>query len=235
MCWSETASVGMVAIGGAATAVTFLRGDPKAIWLAMGYFTAMEGLQALGYSFVDQCGAPENRLITQLSYLHIAFQPLFINAFAMAIAPEPVPQRVQHRVYVLCALASAVLLFRLIPVEALGSCRPGDILCGADWCLVSGDWHIGWAVPLNDLWRTLSLPVQFPLYMASVFLLPLIYGAWRFVVFHAVMGPIMALLLTDNPLEMPAIWCLFSIGLLIIGLSPVIRVRVFKARHPLVT
>lgn len=229
MCWSETASVGMVAIGSAATAVTYMRGDPKAIWLTLGYFTLMEGLQAVGYSFVDQCGAPENRLITQLSYLHIAFQPLFINAFAMAIAPEPVPPHVQRRVYGLCAVATALLLFRLVPMDVLGPCQPGDILCGAAWCLISGDWHIGWEVPLNDLWRGIGLPVQFPLYMAAAFLLPILYGSWRFVVFHAVAGPGLAMLLTGNPNEMPAIWCLFSIGLLVIGLSQYIRTRVFNA------
>lgn len=232
MCWSETASVGMVAIGGAATAITYLRGDPKAIWITMGYFTLMEGLQAVGYAHVDQCGSPENRVITQLSYLHIALQPLFINAFAMAIAPDPVPLRIQRWVYGLCALASAILLARLIPIPALGACQPGDILCGAAWCLVSGEWHIGWEVPLNDLWRTLGLPLQFPLYMASVFALPLFYGAWRFVLLNALAGPVMARLLTNDPNEMPAIWCLFSIALLVIGLSPSIRVRFLKAQVP---
>lgn len=234
MCWSETASVAMVAIGGAATAVTFMRGDPKAIWLTMGYFTAMEGLQALGYPFVDQCTSPENRLITQLSYLHIAFQPFFINAFAMAIAPEPVSPKLQRRVYAACAVATAILLFRLVPVGSLGPCQPGDILCGLSWCLVSGEWHIGWEVPLNDVWRAFGIPLQFPLYMAAVFVLPLVYGAWRFVLFHAVAGPLLAAMLTRDPNEMPAIWCLFSIGLLIIGLSPAIRVKVFNTRKPMI-
>ena len=123
-------------------------------------------------------------------------------------------------------------LIRLVPIEALGACRPGDILCGAAWCLVSGEWHIGWQVPLNDLWRSLGLPVQFPPYMLTVFVLPLLYGAWRFVAFHAVAGPVAAMWLTDNPHEMPAIWCLFSIGLLLIALSPFVRVKLFKAHQP---
>lgn len=231
MCWSETASVAMVAIGGGATAVTWLRGDPKAIWITMGYFTVMEGLQAVGYSYVDQCGMPENRAITLLSYLHIAFQPLFINAFAMAIAPQPVPLRMQRWIYGLSALATAALLIRLVPVQALGPCQPGDILCGASYCLISGNWHIGWEVPMNDLWRALGLPLQFPLYMAAAFLLPLLYGAWRFVAFNALAGPVLARFLTDNPNEMPAIWCLFSIGVLLIGLSPLVRVKVFGAQR----
>ena len=36
-----------------------------------------------------QCGNPANQAVTLASYLHIALQPLFINAFCMAIAPAP--------------------------------------------------------------------------------------------------------------------------------------------------
>lgn len=233
MCWSASASVAMVAIGGAATTVTFLRHEPKAIWLTLGYFTYMEALQAAGYAVVDQCSSPANQTITALSYLHIALQPLFINAFAMAISPIEISARTRRWVWGLSGLACAILLFRLVPVDALGPCRPGDVLCGTGFCLVSGEWHIGWAVPLNDFWRALGLPVQFPSYMLAVFVLPLVYGAWRFVVFHAVFGPALAWALTDDPLEMPAIWCLFSIGLLIIALSPAIRVHVIGGRREL--
>ncbi|SHH74418.1 DUF5765 domain-containing protein [Marivita hallyeonensis] len=230
MCWSESASVAMVAIGGGATIYTALRGEPKAIWLTIGYFTAMEGLQAVGYGVVDQCGEPGNRIVTQLSYLHIAFQPFFINAFAMAIAPVAVSPQMRRLVYGLCAVASGFLLLRLVPLDAVGPCQAGDILCAAQWCLVSGEWHIGWQVPLNDLWRGIGIPVQFPAYMAAAFLLPLVYGAWRFALFHATAGPFLASILTGNPYEMPAIWCLFSIGLLLIGVSPAIRTHVFNAR-----
>ena len=88
MCWSAGASIAMTAAGGAAMVVSAARGDPKAIWLTLGYFTVMEALQAAGYAVVDQCGSNANQGITLLSYLHIAGQPIVINAFAMAIAPR---------------------------------------------------------------------------------------------------------------------------------------------------
>ena len=88
-------------------------------------------------------------------------------------------------------------------------------------------------MPLNDLPRSLGLTtVQFPAYLLAVFVLPLAYGAWRFVLFHALAGPILAGTLTDNPLEMPAIWCLFSIGIILIALSPGIRYGLFGAARP---
>ncbi|MDU8943841.1 DUF5765 domain-containing protein [Ovoidimarina sediminis] len=232
MCWSATASVAMVAAGGVGAAITLRRGDPAAIWATLGFFTVMEGLQATGYAVIDQCGSPANRTITILSYLHIALQPLFINAFAMAIAPvRPGPQ-VRRWVWALAGLASAVLFLRLVPLPALGFCVPGEVLCGPAWCLRSGEWHIAWEVPLNGLPTALGIPFQFPSYMLAVFALPLVYGAWRFVLFHAAAGPLLASLLTRDPNEMPAIWCLFSIGILAIALSPFIRHKVMRAHVP---
>jgi hypothetical protein len=85
-------------------------------------------------------------------------------------------------------------------------------------------------MPLNDMWgELLGWPfnrwLTYPEYMLAVFVMPLFYGAWRFVLMHAAMGPVLATMLTDTSNEMPAIWCLFSVGLLLIGLSPMVRRR----------
>ena len=236
MCWSEGASLAMVGLGTVATVVTVRRGDPGAIPFTIGFFTLMEALQVGGYWVLDECGLSANRNVTVLSYLHIAFQPLVINAFAMALAPVEVSAQMRRLVFALASLATAMLLLRLVPFDWAGGCKPGDPLCGTGFCTVSGTWHIGWEMPLNDMWRAIGIPfadiIAFPFYFASVFLLPLIYGAWRLVVFHALFGPLLAMALTDNPNEMPAIWCLFSVGLVLIGLSPMIRVRVFGAARP---
>lgn len=215
---------------------TALRGEPRAIWITLGFFTVMEGLQAVGYAVVDDCANPANGTITTLSYLHIALQPLFINAFAMAIAPAPVPPWKRRAVYGLAAIGTAFMLLKLLPLEVLGACTPGSPLCGAQTCLISGDWHIGWILPLNGLMEgvgsVFGFRIWFPAYFLAVFALPLWYGAWRFVLFHWAAGPVLALTLTTNPNEQPAIWCLFSVGIILISLSPFIRVRVMGAHRP---
>ena len=218
----------MVGIGAVATGVVAARGQPRAIWLALGYFTVMEALQATGYAVVDNCGTPSNQAITLLSYLHIVFQPFFINAFAMELVPGPVKARLRRGVYLCCAASSAVMLAQLYPFEWAGNCRLGATLCGAELCMTSGEWHIAWNIPYNGLLLPLedALGIHlsgFPTYVLAAFLLPLAYGAWRMVIFHAFAGPILADVLTSNNNEAPAIWCLFSIGILLIGLSPVIR------------
>ncbi|MBI1385832.1 MAG: hypothetical protein GC150_13070 [Rhizobiales bacterium] len=230
MCWSAATSVAMVGIGAAATAVTISRGMPRAIPAALGYFTVMELLQSLAYPVVGQCGNPANQTITFLSMLHIVFQPFFINAFALELVPQRVRSQMQVAVYLACAASAAVMLLQLYPFAWAGVCQLGTSLCGSTLCTVPGEWHIAWQIPYNGLLLPLEdaigIHAGFPTYMLTVFLLPLAYGAWRFVLFHAVAGPLLANLLTSNPNEIPAVWCLFSIGLLIVSLSPMVRSKV---------
>lgn len=230
MCWSEGASLAMVGVGAVATVITARRGEPLAIPVTLCFFAVMEGLQAAGYWVIDDCGAPANRSITLLSYIHIALQPIFINAFAMALAGSRISPEKRRLVFALSGLATCFVLLRLVPFEWAGQCRAGDTLCGEALCTFAGNWHLAWSLPLNDMWgalsRLLSDSLPFPAYTLAVFVLPLIYGAWKFVIFHALLGPILAMSLTDNPNEMPAIWCLFSVGLALLAMSPFIRARV---------
>ncbi len=229
MCWTMGVSAAMVALGGAATVVSARRGDPVAIPVTLAYFTLMEGLQVAGYMVIDECSSPVNQSVTLLSVLHIVFQPLFINFFAMALVARPVGNAMRVFVFSACAASSVLMLLQLYPFDWAGSCAPGSNLCAAQLCTVTGDWHQAWDVPFNGL----MVPVEaalgtnwgFPSYLLVTFLLPLLYGAWRLVLFHALAGPIAAGLLTTNPNEVPAIWCLFSIAIVLIALSPAIRRR----------
>ena len=227
MCWSLTATVTVTGLGVAATGLAIVKGQPRAIWATFGYFTAMEALQVAGYIVIDECGSTSNQAIALLSFLHIVFQPFFINAFAMELLPSTVKEKIMRWVYLCCALSSVVMLAQLYPFDWAGSCNLGTPLCGTSLCVLSGEWHIAWNIPYNGMLQPLGniLGIQsgFPTYLLCVFILPLFYGAWRFTVFHALVGPILSMMLTTNPNETQAVWCLFSIGILIIGTSPLIR------------
>ncbi|MFZ7091896.1 DUF5765 domain-containing protein [Primorskyibacter sp. 2E233] len=225
MCWSAPVTYAMVGAGVAATVWTIRRGEPPAIWGTLAYFTAMEALQATGYAVIDQCDAPLNKTVTLLSYLHIAFQPFVINLFAMALIARPISAKARRIVLGLALVSAASIVGRLLPFGWAGHCLPGQVLCGEAYCTISGEWHLGWTVPWYDLWGLLPWvgPSGFPEYLLAAFVLPLFYGAWRFSLFHLLVGPLLAWSLTDNPNEMPAIWCLFSIGIVLVALSPLIR------------
>jgi hypothetical protein len=221
----------MVALGGAATVATLRRGDPPAVPATAAWFTFMEGLQVAGYGVVDQCGSGANQVVTLLSYLHIAFQPLFINVFAMALIVGGVPAWKRIAVHLAGGASAVTMLLQLYPFDWVGTCREGTVLCAAGLCTVSGDWHLAWNVPYNGLVPPLDIlpgtAWSFPSYLVAVFFVPLAYGAWRFVLFHALAGPVIASLLTGNPNEVPAIWCLFSIGLVSSGVIPPFRRLIF--------
>lgn len=219
MCWSLEASVAVTAVGVATSVFSYVRKDPPAIWATLGYFTLMEGLQAGSYSVIDACGAPANQTLTVLSFLHICFQPFFINLISMSFIPDSVRLRIQPAVYGLCAVNAAIMLAQLIPFDWLVHCPIGEVLCGDKWCAVTGTWHIGWEVP----YRLLGFLGGFPTYIVVGFFIPILYGSWRMTLFHIVTGPLAAYLSTHNPNEWPAVWCLYSVGLILIVVMTPLR------------
>lgn len=233
MCWGIEVTAGLTVAGVAAAAFSARRGDPVAVPLTFVYFAAMEGLQLAGYTVIDQCGTPANQTVTALSMLHIALQPIVINAFMLAWLAPGLAEGRRRRVMWLALVASVLMLVQMVPWPGLAPCAIGQPLCGEVLCTVSGNWHLAWSLPYSDIFagpdRWLGTNFGFPFYVLAVFVMPLFYGLWRFALFHAVVGPVAANLLTDNVNEAPAIWCLVSILILAVVLLPGAR-RLFGAR-----
>lgn len=220
MCWSLEASAGLAAAGGAATIYAARKKVPKELWIPLGYFTAMEALQAVQYIVVDLCGLPANQILTIVGYIHIAFQPFFINMLAMYFIPVHIRQKIAPYVYALCGAAAVSMLVQLIPFSATGSCIPGSMLCSEHLCTVSGVWHIAWDIPLNGMYNVFNtlFHVSMPGYVLVGLILPFIYGSWKFNAYQIFFGLFLAMQLTDNPNEAAAVWCLLSIGIVILVL-----------------
>jgi hypothetical protein len=229
MCWSGEASATLAAIGIGTTAFAAYRKEPMQLWICLGYFSLMEALQAYTYTVINQCGNPANQVATLLGYIHIAFQPFFINAMSLYFIPKEAARRVAPAVYICCFACTVIMWIHSYPITGIGECHIGRPLCAANLCSVSGNWHIAWNVPLNgwhEAW-TFQIPhvinnLYVP-YLFVGFLLPVLYGSWRLTLYHAVMGPILAKLLTSNPNEWPAVWCLLSIAILVIVVKTPIR------------
>ncbi len=224
MCWSLPVSASMVVLGGGASVMARRRRMPKAIWVALAYFALMEALQAAGYLVINACGTPANRAITLLSFLHIAFQPAFVNAISLELIPAEISRRIRFWVFLVCGLSSAFMIAQLMPLEWAGACRIPETMCGTALCSRSGDWHIAWDIPYNGLgtWieNLIGANWGMPSYMLAVFVMPVLYGSWRFTIFHLLLGPVFANALTSDNNEVPAIWCLFSIGIITIAFFP---------------
>jgi len=232
MCWSGQASAVLAVAGFGTTAYAAYRREPAAIWMPLGYFSLMEMLQAFTYSVIDQCGLPSNQIATLLGYLHIAFQPFFVNAVSMHFIPDRVRAQIAPAVYALCFASAVFMLLQLYPFEWAGHCDPSMPLCGTRLCSVHGNWHIAWQVPTNGMCNGFAAGPShgFPSYFIAGIIVPILYGSWRMTLFHLMLGPWLAALTTNNMTEWPAVWCLLSIGLLTIAVKTPIR-RVLYVRQ----
>lgn len=213
MCWSATASIAATALGGAATAYAAKKKVPKERVFALGFFTFMELLQALSYIWINQCDLTGNILLTQLGYIHIAFQIPVANALMLSFVSEKKRKKWFKPIMIISFIGTFLILTKLfapiiwhVPKELM--CKVGDPLCGVNACTYEGNWHLAWRLPL------MGFDAGFFTYFSLVFLLPLLYGSWRFSLFHFICGPLLAWLLTTDKNESPAIWCLFSIAIL---------------------
>jgi hypothetical protein len=160
MCWNGQASAVLAAAGLGTTAYAAYRKDPAAIWTPLAYFSLMELLQAFTYSVIDQCALPSNQIATMLGYLHITFQPFFINMVSMHFIPDQVRIRITPAVYTVCFISALVMLLQLYPFAWAGHCDPSMPLCGERLCSVHGNWHIAWEVPTNGMGNPLCQGVR---------------------------------------------------------------------------
>jgi hypothetical protein len=233
MCWSAGASAGFAVAGASITAYAIYKKEPTAIWMVLGYFTVMEVLQALSYNSIDQCASEENLLMSKLSFAHILFQPFFFNAIALCFVSHEIKERAQLWAYGACAVASLLMLLQLHPISGGGQCANHRAMCGPDFCTYLGNWHLAWQFPFND-WGNGFADSSNPIlqlfpgghlpYTIAVFIVPLIYGAWKMAGFMFLVGPVLVRLLTDNIDEQPAIWCTMSLAIIcVIAFSPLSR------------
>jgi hypothetical protein len=230
MCWSGEASAAIAAVGISTAIYAAIKKEPISLWVPLGYFSLMEILQALTYRVIDQCDAPMNQIYTLFGYLHIAFQPFFINMLAMHFIPAEISKKISFSVYVLCAISVLFMLVQLYPFDWAGQCTIGARpLCGSNLCSISGNWHIAWSVPANGIGNYfINFPITFLStgyisYELSAFILPILYGSWRLTLYHLILGPRLALLLTDNVNEWPAVWCLLSVGIIMLVVKTPLR------------
>ncbi|MCX7099263.1 MAG: DUF5765 domain-containing protein [Methylococcales bacterium] len=232
MCWSGEASTVLATIGLTSTAYFYYKKEPVALCAALGYFSLMEVLQAYTYTVINECDNPANQVATLLGYIHIAFQPFFINAVSLHFIPEAVKNKISAPVYFVCLIATVCLLLRLYPFDWAPACYEVKTrvllfgkhmdsfyapICGKRVCSLSGDWHIAWEIP-----TTASL-ILYDMYIIAAFVMPILYGSWRMTVYHLMTGPLLAFMTTDNANEWAAVWCLYSIGLVLLLVKSPIR------------
>ena len=90
MCWTAKVSCVLAITSFATASYAAVRRESFLLWIPLLYAGLMELLQGYTYLYLGKCDLPQNQLATYLSYLHISFQPLFMNMAALYFIPEKV-------------------------------------------------------------------------------------------------------------------------------------------------
>lgn len=242
MCWSGEASAVLAVAGLGITAYLIKSGEKRELWLVLFYFTLMELLQAITYIYINQCSLTTNKMLTLLGYIHIGFQPIFINMLAMHFIPQAVKNKISPYVYGICWSGAAIYMLKAYPFSNTALCSVGtETFCGPFACSYKGNWHIAWQLPLNNLlsnplvtlWNASFLNgLHAKIYFLNSFALPILYGSWRVILLSFLLGPFIAFFSTNNINEFSAIWCLYSIGLCCTIIKTPIRKYLFVQGGP---
>lgn len=215
MCWSAPASLAIGAVGVGAAAYGHKKSVGYGFTMPIAFFSMMEFIQFFSYFFIGQCSFSANSWLTLISYIHISLHPVFMNMYFLHFYPRS--WFTKMLVYSTTGSISIILLLKLIPFPGNTLCQIGQTLCGSTWCTVQGNWHLAWSIPYH------IAPTPFDIvyyYVFGFFIVPLMYRAWKPVLYTSIVGPTLAYYLASgNPQEWPAVWCLLSVPALLIGLK----------------
>ena len=156
MCWSGEASTVLAAIGLSSTVYFYRKKEPAVICITLGIFHSWKPCKPILIPSSTSAIIRPIRLPYLLGYLHIAFQPFFINAISLYFIPAEIRARIATPVYSLCFVATLCLLIRIYPFEWIPACYEVKYkflflnqffdsftvpFCGERICSVSGQWH----------------------------------------------------------------------------------------------
>ena len=209
MCFSDKLSLLIGLIG--LTSSIYLFNINKYASIGIGYFALMEVLQYFQYKYINECDNKYNKLLTYIGYLHICFQPLFVNIWLFAFTKKP-----NYTFIYLSLFAGFLLASRIFFVNDNEICDThNEPLCGYKTCSFSGQKHIAWNIRLRapgKHWFTPSIGLHFFLWVIPV----ISTFQYKPIIAMILTGPYISYLLTDNIHEQPAIWCYTAIGQMII-------------------
>jgi hypothetical protein len=194
----------------------------------------MELLQAVQYISIDNNMETLNYLTTIVSYIHICFQPVFLNLFQEAFSKNKT-QIYKQVVYPLCLIGGIGMLLRLKSVnnvydnlynKILINYQNSTCLCSNHFDHFESDYtlaflddiskHIGWNISLHKI---TYLSYGLNIHGFLTFVLPFVIERTITIPTSVYIFGISAGIYYSNNIHVqPAIWCFVHIPLMIVSL-----------------
>jgi len=178
--------------------------------ICVAYFALMETLQSAQYSWINLCDNPINKFLTVLGFIHLAFQPFFVNLFLGSFMNKA-QKRYLPLILSLCLMGGTMLCNRFWKTWGDIPCTDNiEPMCGPTLCTFRGDVHLAWQIPMQHSDQDYFTP-GFTLHFVLFYLPTYALGMYGFTIFLLISGPFIGRVLTNHQDEIPAIWCFFSI------------------------
>ena len=154
MCFSETQSY----INAALLAGTGIYASPNyKLSITAIYFSIKELLQGLLYKY--QGNKSMLKLLGIGSWIHIAFQPLFLNIFYSHFVPN---FKFWNIVFILCIILGIIISMELDALDIQNdpdctSDNPNDDFCSKETGGYMGKYHIGYKFKTDKRWEPINM------------------------------------------------------------------------------
>jgi hypothetical protein len=190
------------------------------MFVPLAFYTLMELLQTIQYSYVNQCGSKVNRLLTEVAYMLVIVQPLLWNIVFYLRAKNE-----KHRgIHLLGMVMSGVWLAQNVQARLFYAPKHANDSCGffnhAKTCTYrdSDKSHLYWRWTTNH-YRDFT--ANFFMYVCLWFVPALLVPENRLFGMIFAVGALMGWGITmkygSTDLEFPATWCYMSVPILVVG------------------
>lgn len=189
------------------------------------YFLAIkEFIQYLLYKYLDTCN-DINKWLSVAAWIHISWQPFFVNLFASAFAPNK--QKEYNIVLSLCIVFAIVNMIRIRELSIVykdeDKCdNKGDTnkLCQTKTCSIGGQYHLAYGFNLNSADTNSFTPSIF-MHLFLMFIPSLLLGPRSIALVNAIIAILPGLFITKAG-EVAAVWCVNAMVLMIFALYAIL-------------
>jgi hypothetical protein len=224
MCFGKTWSVISFSLLTLTTVAGLYFRIPSRITLATGFLAIKELIQVLLYHHLDNGCTDVNKYLTAAAWIHISFQPLFMNLFISAFSATP---KLYDVPLMLCFIYAVVNMFRLREIGGQNTkqCIPDDsTLCRPVTCSKAGKHHVAYGFALNSADVSIHTPSLFAYFLLS-FAPAFIIGDWLFGVINASVAIMSFTLNTHDAGEAAAIWCVNAMWIAFFAIYYILKNR----------
>ena len=198
---------------------------PLTITLPLFFLASKELIQCLLYYNLESCNS-NNKWLTAAAWLHVSFQPFFVNLFISAFSKNPTEYKIP---LILCLIFGVFNILRLKEFSMNNllndsSCIPNikNNVCRNTTCSINGERHLAYGFNLSSTDIGYFTPSLFS-YVLLSFGPAFIIGDWQLAGIHLSVAVLSSLFARKDAGEAAAVWCVNSFWVVFFAIYYIVK------------